>query len=75
MPVSGMGHIQCSVCGADFPSRQQMQEHYAEAHGQKAAQNTTDEEGVHCPSCDLPFKTFEEVEVHNRSKHSSEARS
>lgn len=72
MATSSMAHYTCPVDGQDFPSKQQLEEHMTEGHNKQARQNTTSN-GVHCPTCDLPFRTIEEMATHQRAGHAHEA--
>jgi uncharacterized C2H2 Zn-finger protein len=53
--------FRCPACGADFGSRQQLEQHSREAHPQP--------QRFRCTACGMDFATREQLEEHGRREH------
>jgi uncharacterized C2H2 Zn-finger protein len=56
----------CSACGAEFDSREELDQHNREAHG---AMDGVQAGPVTCPACGAEFATEEEMLAHTRMAH------
>jgi hypothetical protein len=65
--MEGIRGCQCPACGAEFATREELEEHNRQAHQGMQAQ----EQGgsYPCEACGATFGTGEELEAHARDEH------
>jgi uncharacterized C2H2 Zn-finger protein len=59
--------FRCPACGAEFDTREQLEEHGRQHHGAQPGQSTGG--GLRCPACGAEFPTQERLEEHARREH------
>jgi uncharacterized C2H2 Zn-finger protein len=53
--------FRCEACGAEFTTREQLDQHKQQAHQQT--------QSFRCPACGAEFSTREQLEAHGRQAH------
>lgn len=59
--------FRCPACGAEFPTRESLEEHARQVHGAQQGQQAGG--GFRCPACGAEFSTQERLEEHGRQAH------
>lgn len=70
MVMTAMENFRCAECGAEFMSRESLDEHTRRAHGSGLMPTIGD---FLCEACGAEFDTQETLEEHHRQAHPSAA--
>lgn len=61
--------LTCKMCGAQFDTEEELQEHNAKMHESMANEEQKPEGGLNCKVCGAGFNSEEELEEHERTAH------
>ncbi|HET8628905.1 MAG TPA: C2H2-type zinc finger protein [Thermomicrobiales bacterium] len=65
------GTYRCPMCGSEFATRAELEQHGRQAHGTQASSSASSQEGggYRCQMCGAEFATREQLDQHNRQAH------
>ena len=67
--MEGTQDFRCAACGAEFSTREQLEEHNRQAHQMSAEGQQTAAQGFRCPACGTEFATRAQLEEHAQREH------
>lgn len=58
-------NLKCPMCGGQFNSQQELDQHAKEAHGNQASESQ-EEHSITCSKCGMKTKSTQELEEHEQ---------